>query len=80
MEVLISKASDDNWWECRKFDSLQNLFDYIESCGHSIVLEESYFYNLDVEWIMKAYQVTEEEAEKIQNIKWNALIYDTYIE
>jgi len=79
MKYLITKASDDYWYQIKEFNTIEDLMDFIHNkCKDSVVIQKHYLSKgVFAYWEgMKK----EDENEILNNIKYQIIIYDAYIE
>ena len=89
MLVLLTKANHNTWHKYKEFNTIEELFEYINYCH---LLQNNFFYkSIDTrekenrrgflpEEIAKAWDTTIEDAYKINDIRWEVKIYNDYIE
>ena len=66
MLVLLTKANHDTWHKYKEFNTIEELFKYIN-------------YN-SIEFVTETWNTTIEDAYKINSIKWEVEIYNSYVE
>lgn len=65
MKAVVMKASDSYGSKIKYFKNLKSLLDFMEECGHSIIIEKNWYSFDDKEKAECEYAIT---------------IYDDYIE
>ena len=91
MTVLLTKANHDTWHRYKEFNTIEELFEYINYCHSGLILHENQFYNFvnknatpkaynSIEFLAETWDTTIEDAYKINGIKWEVEIYNSYIE
>lgn len=78
MTVLVTKASEDYWYEIRKFDTMEDIQRFIEERKHGIIIEKNdYTSDADFKFWdnMKA-----EDIPTIKQCPLHITIYDDYVE
>jgi hypothetical protein len=83
MKVVIRKASSDDWYTIKNFETFQSVVDYMNKKNHPLILRDNFFYGMPLDTIMYAWNdvdMTEEKAREMQSIKYELEIYDDYIE
>jgi len=73
MLVLVTKASDDYWYEFKEVNTIEDLL----KIDDSIIIKPNY-YNKDVVQYWDGFK--EEDISKLEKAKVNVIIYDDYIE
>lgn len=79
MDFIITKASDDNYYDVMSFDTLQELIHYFEAIQEEMILSESLWYN-SANGIRRFKPKWADDAEDIAACKYELKIYDDYIE
>ena len=79
LRVLVRKASKDNYFSIKTFNSLQDLLAFQNKAG-TIILKHSFFYKEDLKTIRECFNVTNKVAKRIASIRISLVIYDDYIE
>lgn len=65
MKAVVMKASDSYYSKIKYFKNLKSLLDFVEECGHGIILEKN------------CYNFEDKEKEKCE---YSITIYDDYVE
>lgn len=79
MKYLITKASSDYWYRIKEFNTLEDLMNFIHNeCEDAVVIQKHYLSKGCFEYWegMKK----EDEDVILNNIKYQIVIYDDYIE
>jgi len=91
MLVLLTKANHDTWHKYKEFNTIEELFEYINYCHCKLILHKNYFYNSilknavpgahgSIEFLAECWDTTIEDAYKINGIKWEVKIFNSYVE
>lgn len=91
MLVLLTKANHDIWHKYKEFNTIEELFEYINYCHHDLILQDNFFYkSIDTREeeqcglfpgeLAKIWNTTIEDAYKINDIRWEVVIYNSYVE
>jgi hypothetical protein len=82
MLVLMTKASDDYWYEFKEISSLDDLSKEMEEYG-GVVIKLNGYYN-DLPYLEENLEYWEgfnkEDISKMLSAKYTVIIYDDYIE
>ena len=82
MLVLMTKASDDYWYEFREISSLDDLSKEMEEYD-GVIIKLNVFYN-DLPFLEENVEYWEgfnkEDIPKVLSAKYTVIIYDDYIE
>ena len=73
MLVLVTKASDDYWYEFKEVNTIEDLL----KIDDDIIIRPNR-YNKDIVQYWDGFK--EEDISKLEKAKVNVLIYDDYIE
>lgn len=65
MKAVIMKASDSYWSKIKYFKNLKDLLEFMDSCGHGLILEKN------------CYDFNDKEKAKCE---YTITIYDDYVE
>lgn len=76
MLVLITKASDDDYYE---FDEIDTMNDLLKIEG-PVIVSSNEFSDWTITSILRGLSVSEEDAHLIQEAECHIIIYDDYIE
>ena len=57
MEFLITKTSDEDYKEIKKFENLKELLNFQKTCNHSIILTPFYKSNYEEYSISKNHEI-----------------------
>lgn len=79
MDFIVTKASDDNYYDLMYFDTLQELMHYFEVIQCEMILGENLWYD-DADAIRRFKPNWADDAEDIALCKYELEIYDSYIE
>lgn len=78
MDFLITKASDDEWYDLRYFDDLQELMEFFDKGKHRLIIDRNYW---TADQLRKFGPVNwRDDAEDIAHCQYELHIYDDYIE
>ena len=90
MTVLVTKTNHDTWHRYKDFNTVEELFNYINHCHCPIILKDNKFYKdiattedsigLSVEEVAETWNTTIEDAYKINEIRWEIEIYNSWRE
>ena len=80
MKVIVTKTSDWHYIVVKEFSTIDELFGFMDECGHSLVLRENYEKGKCISDIIKFDGVTKKVAEQISECDYVAEIYDTWRE
>lgn len=94
MTVLVTKTNHDTWHRYKDFNTIEDLFDYINHCYSPLILKDNEFYRCIntkeereqgfcgylVEEVAEIWKTTIEDAYKINKIRWEVEIYNDYRE
>lgn len=88
MLILITKASNDYWYDFIEEDSIENLIGRFASSGHlshNLIIKENFYYQAYSYEIRKAFNLPfsldgVEQALKIAECRYEIQIYDDWIE
>lgn len=81
MEFLVTKANDDYWYKFEKYDTIDELIQSMEKRGTAYVIKKNFNYKEDPKEIKECWnKMTLENAKKISKLKYNLLIYNSWIE
>lgn len=92
MLVLLTKANHDTWHKYKEFNTIEELFEYINYCHCDLILQDNFFYkSIDTreeenrcgylpEEVAETWNTTIEDAYKINDIRWEVKIYNSYVE
>ncbi len=94
MEVLITKTNHDTWHRYKNFNTIEELFDYINYCYCPLILKDNEFYKcintkeekemgfagMLAEELAEIWNTTIEDAYRINKIRWEVEIYNSYRE
>lgn len=78
MTVLVTKASNDYWYEIRKFDTMEDIQRFIKKCGHGVIIEENDYTNEDLFKFWDGMKA--EDIPTIMQCSLQITIYDDYVE
>lgn len=78
MDFLIVKASNEEWYELKYFDTIQELINFFDNGKHPLIINLNYW--RDAQRIRKWMPEWAEDAEDIAHCKYELKIYDDYIE
>ena len=77
--VLVTKASNDEYFSIKTFNTLEDLMRFQKKAGR-VILESSFFFNMPLSAIRESFQVNNKCAKRIKHITTQLIIYDDYIE
>ena len=81
MKVLITKASNDFWYQIKEFNTLEELFNFKNECGHDIIISKNLEQSCPAKDLMKWWEgMKKEDAEIFYTLKYQIQIYDSWIE
>ena len=91
MLVLLTKANHNTWHKYKEFNTIEESFEYINYCHSGLILHENQFYDYidenaapeaynSIEFVTETWNTTIEDAYKINSIKWEVKIYNSYVE
>ena len=92
MTVLITKTNHDTWHRYKEFNTIEDLFNYINYCHCPLILKDNeFFQDIDTrkdgerfglipEELAELWETTIEDAYKINEIRWEIEIYNDYRE
>lgn len=78
MDFLITKASNEEWYELKYFDTIQELMNFFDNGKCRLIIDLNHW--RDVQHIRKWLPEWAEDAEDIAHCKYELKIYDDYIE
>ena len=78
MKILITKVSDDYWYEIKELNSLDDLINLKEKSGHSLIFDENGY--IDNTMFDYWEGMKEEDKKIIPTLKFHITIYDSWIE
>lgn len=80
MKVVVRRTSEYNYRAIKEFQSLEDLFGFINKCGHSLIIERNRDKGYDASLIAEYDNVTLEEAKEISKCDYSVEIYDYWRE
>lgn len=79
MMVFVTKASKLYWYEIRKFDTMEDIQQFIEECHNGIIIEKNDVYNDD--GVLSLWDgMKAEDIPIIKQCSLRIMIYDDYVE
>ena len=78
MDFLITKASNEEWYELKYFDTIQELMTFFYNGKCPLIINLNHW--RDAQRIHKWMPEWAEDAEDIAHCKYELKIYDDYIE
>ena len=78
MTVFVTKASDDYWYEIRKFNTMEDIQRFIEKCECEIIIGENTFTDDGIFEVWDGMKT--EDIPTIKQCPLHITIYDSYIE
>ena len=80
MTVVVTKTSNDYWYQIRNIDTIEDLM-RISRKNKSYVVQENWYYGEDAEEIIRFWDgMTLEDAKIISTLPYSVEIYDDYRE
>ena len=82
MIVLITKVSEDYYFDFKDFQTFDDLISFMKESKHPLVLGQNDFYDSDPQDILKYWDTINdlEIAKNICECKYEVEIYDDWIE
>ena len=78
MKILITKASDDFWYEIKELNSLDDLINLRKKSKHSLILDENFYTDNKIFDYWEG--MKEEDKKIIPTLNFHITIYDSWIE
>lgn len=80
MKVAVKKTSDYKYKAVKEFNTVEELFDFINKCGYPLVIAKNHDKGYDVDLITEYNDITEEDAKVVSECDYSVEIYDDWRE
>lgn len=81
MLVLVTKASDDEWYEILNFDTMEDVQRFVEKCRRAIVVKKNHYSLISDDDIVRFWNgLNVKDVPTIKQCPLHIMIYDDYIE
>ena len=78
MTILVTKANHDYWYKIKEFNTIEDIYNFIKQCKHSIIIEENSYTNDNV---FKYWDgMKKEDIPIIKKCSLHIIIYNSWVE